>query len=158
MNAKQRRFAELLNLALDEGCSDAEREEFARLERENPELLLGFVGTIFTHSLLQWQSADNSECMSLEEAARASEEVIGRPAYRSLRVRRWASTAAAVLALAVGITAWQLARWASATNAPVADIVSQSGVIWASNSTALINGNVVTAGRLQNKAGAFTMQ
>ena len=40
----------------------------------NPELLLRSVGTIFTHTLLQWQSADNSECMSLEQAARASEE------------------------------------------------------------------------------------
>jgi hypothetical protein len=159
LDTKERRFAELLNLALDGGCSDAEREEFARLERENPELLLRFVGTIFTHTLLQWQSTDNSECMLLEQAARASEEASERPVIRSVRTRRrtWAA-AAAVVSLAVGIAAWQMARWASATNTPVADIVSQSDVIWASSSSALRDGNVVTPGRLQNKAGTFTLQ
>jgi hypothetical protein len=164
LDAKERRFAELLNLALDGECSDAEREEYARLEREHPDLLLGSVDTIFSHTLLQWQSADNSECMSLEQAARASdeaatEEVSRRPAIWSARIgrRAWA-VAAALATVAAGITVWQIVRWASATSAPVADIVAKSDVIWASSSTALANGNVVTAGRLENKAGTFTLQ
>jgi hypothetical protein len=164
LDAKERRFAELLNRALDGECSDAEREEYARLERAHPELLLRSVGTIFTHTLLQWHSADNSECMSLEQAARASEEatieeVSRRPLIWSARVgrRTWA-VAVAMATVAAGITAWQVARWASVTGAPVADIVAQSDVIWASSCTALANGNVVTPGRLENKAGTFTLQ
>ena len=56
MDPNERRYEELLSLALDGACSDAEREEFSRLEQENPELALQFVEAVFTHTLLQWQA------------------------------------------------------------------------------------------------------
>ena len=159
MNSAERRFAELLSLALDGACSDAEREEFARLERENPQLAVGFVDTIFTHCLLQWQSEDISECMTLELAANARDEAVERSASQAVRNSRrhfWAA-GAAVLLVAAGIAAWQLVGFSMASE-PIADLVAQNGVAWANNSTALRSGNLIVPGRLQNNSGSFTLQ
>jgi ferric-dicitrate binding protein FerR (iron transport regulator) len=159
MASAEHRFAELLSLVLDGACSDAEREEFARLQRENPRLVVGHLDTIFTHSLLQWQSEDISDCMTLELAAKARDDVAEPTAAHSARYSRrtfWAA-GAAVLLVAAGFAAWQVVR-AAAVDQPIAEVVAQSGVTWATDSTALVNDNLVVPGRLQNKAGSFTLQ
>jgi ferric-dicitrate binding protein FerR (iron transport regulator) len=159
MDSAIRRYAELLSLALDGADSAADREEFAALDRKHPEFAVEFVDTIFTHSLLVWQSEDISDCMNLERAALAHDELSGRGESLPLRRARrhfWA-VAAAVVVVATGL-AMGLSIWGQRTNPQIAQIVEENGVAWAANSTALQTENRVSTGRLQNSAGSFTLQ
>lgn len=160
MASVERRFAELLSLALDGACSDSEREEFARLEQQHPHLVLGSVDTIFTHNLLQWQSEDLSECIALELAANAREKASVRSASSasSGSLRNWWGAAAAVLLLAAGVVAWQVLQFPATQDRIIAEVVAETGVTWANESTALRNGHSIVPGLLQIDAGAFTLQ
>jgi ferric-dicitrate binding protein FerR (iron transport regulator) len=160
MDPNERRYEELLSLAIDGACSDAEREEFSRLEQDNPHLALQFVEAVFAHTLLQWKYDDISECMSLEQAAQADDKVRRPLAIRPERylVREMWAVAAAIVTVAACITLWHFAGVGSAANLAIADIVAPSGVVWDSGSNALQDCSLVTPGRLQNSAGSFTLQ
>lgn len=160
MNANERRYAELLALALDDACSDAEREEFARLERENPRLAVGALDAILTHGLLQWQGEDLSDCLKLEQAAHSQDEALRHAALEVSKPSRgfaWAALAAGLL-VALGVAAWQFAGIPTTPLQPIAEIVEVHDVVWAARSAALRDGNSVLTGRLENTSGSFTLQ
>ncbi len=159
MVSDEQRFAELLSLALDNACSDAERDELAQLAAKHPQLIVESVGEIFTHTLLEWQSEDISECMKLELAASAHDQLKVPRATTALRPTRrllW-RFAAAILLIAIGFGSWQIAG-IRLRNSPIAEIIAQDDLTWTSNSTALRDGNLIVPGRLENRTGSFTLK
>jgi ferric-dicitrate binding protein FerR (iron transport regulator) len=158
MEAKRRRFAVLLRLALDDAFTDAETEEFAELQQEYPEMLLEHIDTISTHGLLYWQSEDLAECMLLEEAAEARDEAARYAESHTARSRKLWLAAAAVLAVTTGLLAWQYEQRGFAPHEPIANITSQEDVTWAHTSTALGDNRIVSAGTLQNSSGSYTLE
>ena len=147
------------HLALDNACSDAERDERAQLAAKHPQLIVESVGEIFTHTLLEWQSEDISECMKLELAASAHDQLKVPRATTALRPTRrllW-RFAAAILLIAIGFGSWQIAG-IRLRNSPIAEIIAQDDLTWTSNSTALRDGNLIVPGRLENRTGSFTLK
>jgi hypothetical protein len=151
MTSTEKRFNELLSLELDGVATDAERDELSKLAKANPRLIADSVETVFAHSMLQWRSEDISECLSLESSAVIEDRV----AERSLsNHRRGWFLAAALVFIALSSAIW----YSRQPVPPLAEIVSEQGVVWAADSSALQKGPWISKGRLHNDAGSFTLK
>jgi len=160
MDAAERRLETLLDVILDSTGSDVQRQEFAALIEQHPELAAPFIEQLRTHSLLQWQCDEanlrkvgvpNSvqSCVGAAEPAR-------RPARRV--VLGWIASIAAVLVVAGGAILWGLHRGQSDQHLAVAEIVDDHGVVWSDKSTALQQSRLVRPGRLEIESGVLTLR
>jgi hypothetical protein len=178
MAGSERRIYELIDFVLDGSCTDEQREEFARLIDENPELIKGLTEEVFVHSLLQWQSENISRDLAvfgLQESAvcgfRDSEAVEERtceliaesfatisPASEQRSPRRYLSWALAGMVLLGGLaTLWQLVKPDPWAERAVAEIIDFENVSWG-DSPALKDGDRIVPGRLRTTSGEFTMR
>ncbi len=169
MSAHEKRLHELIDFVLDGSCTDDERQEFARLIDDHPELIQGLAEEVFIHSLLQWQNESITRDLAVfgesqpEGAAcdLANLESTTQPVQDSRRKATW-FVAAAVLVSGV-FALWQLGKdrhWKATIwdDLAVAELVDVENVTWAEESTALKPGSLIVPGRLRTEAGEFTMR
>jgi hypothetical protein len=164
MDDCETRLVNLLDFVLDGSCTDAQREEFARLLEEHRQLTGEIIDGVFIHSLLQWRSENVAHDLAtfglpgtVEDKSPASVAApAGRAASRSMRSWLWA-VSAAILAIAA-VTTWLMTARSPVGQVAIAKIIEQEGVAWADASTALQQGRLVMPGRLETTDGSFTMQ
>src|SRR5258705_13835186 len=104
------RLQQLLDVALERSCSDAERQELAHLLEQSSEPRRTVVEQLFVHSLLQWQSEDISEELEALKLTAAESQVsaIGSTIPGRLRASPlWMRAAATILICATGLAGWQ---------------------------------------------------
>lgn len=166
----ERRVHELIDFVLDGSCTDEQREEFARLIDENPELIKGLTEEVFVHSLLQWHSENISRDLAVfglgdSEAAEANVcELMAdppatvAPTREQPSRRRMFTWALAGMVLLGGLaTLWQSVKPDPWTERAVAEIIDSENISW-SDSSALQDGNQIVPGRLRTNSGEFTMR
>jgi hypothetical protein len=173
MATPERRLHELIDFVLDGSCTDEQREEFARLIDENPDLIKGLTEEVFVHSLLQW----HSECISRDLAVFGlpeSEPIEGAdapvcelladslvtvsPPPISPSSRRYSTWALAGAVLIGGVfTLWGLGEPDPWADVAVAEIIDIENVSWG-ESPALKPGDRIVPGRLRTQSGEFTMR
>src|SRR5260221_14742101 len=85
--SSEARLQQLLDVALEPSCSDAERQELAYLLEQSSEPRRTVVEQLFVHSLLQGQSEDISEELEALKLTAADSQAsgIGSPIPRRLR-------------------------------------------------------------------------
>jgi hypothetical protein len=177
MSASERRLHELIDFVLDGSCTDEQRQEFAQIIDEHPDLIKGLTQEVFTHSLLQWRSENISRDIAifgesgvLGESAEACPLVPAadlqtacdltypgnsqRFNYRRLMV--WAIAATVLVAGAYSF--WQTNNKPGWESLAVAEIIDVENVSWDRSSTALKPGSLIVPGRLKTQAGEFTLR
>jgi hypothetical protein len=173
MSATQRRLHELIDFVLDGSCTDDERQEFAQLIDDHPELIKELTEEVFVHSLLQWQTENITRDLAQMDSAlmeglnplaincgEATEAPSTLPKSGLPINLRLLSTwfVAATVAVAGIYALWQIRQQPRWSDLAVAEIVDVENVSWAEGTTALKPGDLVIPGRLRTKAGEFTMK
>src|SRR3954469_4509324 len=108
-DSSDNRVKELLDLAIERTCSDADRKELVQLIEKNPRKWREIIKQLFVHSLLQWQSEDIGEDLKAEPATASDVQHLNEPAVPRQRYTGRLSMAAAAVLLCVGSYAgWQI--------------------------------------------------
>ena len=156
MDAIERRFKHLTQLAMDKIATDEERAELARLSAAHPELIATVADDLMIDALLKWQSGNIGEDLPLLGGSMASGQ---RPTRLKNRKTSplWTGMLAATVLIATGLAAWRFAR-PNAVDSVIADIVHQQGVVWSDDSTALGANETVRSGRLSSSRGEYTLR
>jgi hypothetical protein len=155
------RLQQLLDIAIEHSCSEAERQELARLLEQDAERRRTVIEQLFVHSLLQWQSEDISEelqALKLTATGHDTSDVSAMTPGRRSATSVWIWAAAALLFFATGMAGWQAFRSRPGQGALVAEIADSRGVIWSDHCTALKDGHAIVPGRLEMKSGALTLR
>lgn len=164
MTAPEKRIHELIDFVLDGSCTDKQRQEFAAILDEHPELIKGLASEVFVHSLLLWQREDITRDLSSLDKAQTVEKGSSALTAESRSesvdgLRRFTTWAiAAVLLIGGGFVFWQTRPQSNWQERAVAEIVDSDSVSWKDGSTALKQGDLVVPGRLRTEGGDFTMQ
>lgn len=158
----------LLDFVLDGSCTDDEREQFAKLLGDNPDLMPELVQQVFVHSCLKWQLEESDESvgsLDLPELAPLSEsaDTQGRSSGTLRSLTTIASPAwfwvAAALLFVVASVSWLSIEGMNSDREAIAQIISQQGVKWTdADYRTDENGQEVHPGRLQTESGNFTMK
>lgn len=169
MTNPERRLHELIDFVFDGSCTDDERQEFARLIDEHPELIKGLTQEVFIHSLLQWHGESiNRDLMvfglSDEEETPVCElnSALNEPSgckaspLLSRKMAHWA-LAATLLIVATAVF-WQFGNPGKWDGMAVAEIIDIENVTWDEGSTSLKDTNLIVPGRLRTQSGEFTMR
>ena len=154
------RLKQLLDMAIERSCTDAEQQELVQLLEENPARRRAVIDQLFVHSLLQWQSEDISDELEALRHAAPECQIPGeafRPKARSFS-HPWLWAAAAVLLCAACYGGWQSLRAHSTQGELVAEIAENRAVIWSDRCTALRDGHAIVPGRLEMKSGTLTLR
>lgn len=164
MTTPEKRIDELLEFVLDGSCADQQRQEFAALVDEHPELIKGLANEVFIHSLLLWQSENISREVHLFDESHSTDPsspglpIAERPQSGDWLRRTTTWAVAAALLIGGGFVFWQTGQQSSWQEVAVAKIIEVDNVSWEKESTALKPGDLVVPGRLRTDAGDFTMQ
>lgn len=159
MSNAARRLHELIDFVFDGSCTDDEREEFATLIDNHPELIQGLAEEVFIHSLLQWQSESISRDLAL--IGKAPQEVqhaesADKVGQRTYWLAIWAVAASVLLGTAMLF--WQNGKDRDWSELAVAELVDVENVTWANETTALRPRSKIVPGRLLTEGGEFTMK
>lgn len=162
-NAKLREYVDFV---LDGSCTDQQREEFAQLIDQHPELTPEIVEQVFMHSLLQWRCEEpegypSDLGMPAEFALQSSDDVFQKSAVDSPQTKRgyaWLFIAASLLLLCSAV-AWQYIFDGSSVNQiALAEIIESEDVVWAGDSRKLELNKTLYPGRIETTSGSFTMK
>jgi hypothetical protein len=167
-STSERRLDGLIDFVLDGSCTDDERQEFAQLIEEHPELIKGITEEVFVHSLLQWQSESISRDLAVYGLSELSEsqgcdlsstvETSPTEASQSLTRRFTIWALAATLLFVSTLVFWQFSKQRRWSDLAVAEIIDLENVSWDEGTTGFKAGNLIVPGRLRTQSGEFTMR
>lgn len=167
MDDSQNRLLQLLDFVLDGSCTDAQREQFARLLEEHRQLTGEIIDEVFVHSLLQWRSESVAQDLAafglpgtVEDKSSFAPVAPARGAtdWSSRPSGRWWWAAAAAVLMIAAVVAWIANNRSPVGHVAIAEIIDQDGVSWSEASTALQRGRLVMPGRLESTSGTFSVQ
>jgi hypothetical protein len=153
------RLKELLDLAIERTCSDADRKELAQFVEKNPRKWREIINQLFVHSLLQWQTEDIGEDLRAQPATASDTQRTHGPVGSTQRHtgRLWLA-AAAVLLCAGSYAGWQIFQSPFTQDDLVGEIAENRGVVWSNRCSALKDGHGIVPGRLEMKAGTLAIR
>jgi hypothetical protein len=164
MSASERRLHELIDFVLDGSCTDEQRQEFAQIIDEHPELIKGLTQNIsrdiaiFGESGVLGEEAGSCPLVPATDLQTACDLTYPGTSQRFNYRRFMVWAIAATLLVAGSYSFWHTNNKPGWENLAVAEIIDVENVSWDQSSTALKPGSLIVPGRLKTQAGEFTLR